>query len=260
MTQTDGVPASALTGTGLSRKARRLHFGNLPGGTATMPNADQMLAKEIWDAMRQRGLECSKPGQSPVLSVWLSGEQNFAFVEFLSAEDATNGLMLDGMDFMGQGIRVSRPSDYIPDQSAAAGQQMAVQQLLANPQAMAEAMAGAGAAAAPTAPAVVPTAVLVFSNLTAPETSDSDLSDVLEDVTEEAQNSGKTVSTDIVRAGSLAAYQAVRADSKVGDVFLKFEEVEDAHKCYLALNGRMFAGNQVQGMFMDPATFDTLKL
>ena len=97
--------------------------------------------------MRQRGLECSKPGQSPVLSVWLSGEQNFAFVEFLSAEDATNGLMLDGMEFMGQGIRVSRPSDYIPDQSAAAGQQMAVQQLLANPQAMAEAMAGAGAAA-----------------------------------------------------------------------------------------------------------------
>jgi hypothetical protein len=34
VTQTEGVPASALTGTGLSRKARRLHFGNLPAGTA----------------------------------------------------------------------------------------------------------------------------------------------------------------------------------------------------------------------------------
>ena len=101
---------------------------------------------------------------------------------------------------------------------------------------------------------------MVFSNLTAPETSDEDLSDVLEDVTEEAQNSGKTISTDIVRAGSLAAYQAVRAESAVGDVFLKFEQVEDAHKCYLALNGRMFAGNQVKGSFIDAATFDALKL
>lgn len=255
------MPASALTGSGLSRKARRLHFGNLPGGTATMPNADQLLAKEIWEAMRQRGLECSKPGTSPVLSVWLSGEQNFAFVEFLSAEDASNGLMLDGMEFMGQGIRVSRPSDYIPDQSAAAAQQMAVQQVLANPQAMAQAaQAMGGAAAGVPGAAVVPTAVLVFSNLTAPDTSDEDLSDVLEDVTEEAQNSGKTLSTDIVRPGSLAAYQAAREDTKVGDVFLKFEEVDDANKCYLALNGRMFAGNQVKGSFMDPAKFDTIKL
>ena len=73
--------------------------------------------------------------------------------------------------------------------------------------------------------AVVPTAVRVFSNLTAPDTSDEDLSDVLEDVTEEARNSGKTLSTDIVRPGSLAAYQTVREETKVGDVFLKFEEV-----------------------------------
>ena len=128
-------------------------------------------------------------------------------------------------------------------------------------QAMGGAAAGAAGAAATAGGEVVPTAVLVFSNLTAPDTSDEDLSDVLEDVTEEAQSSGgKTVSTDIVRPGSLAAYQAARAETQVGDVFLKFEEVGDAHKCYLALNGRMFAGNQVKGTFMEPDKFDTIKV
>ena len=163
VTQTEGVPESALTGTGLSRKARRLHFGNLPSMLGAQ--ADQLLAKEIWDQMKQRGLECSKPGANPVLSVWLSGEQNFSFVEFLTAEDATNGLMLDGMMFMAQSLRVSRPSDYIPsaDSSAVNAQLQAIQQL--------SGATGADGAAAPPPAAMAATEVVIFSNLTSPDTS-----------------------------------------------------------------------------------------
>ena len=268
VTQTDGATAGAITATGLSRKARRLHFGNLPGGAATIAGADQQLAREIWEGMKQRGLEVSEKDKNPVLSVWMSGEQNFAFVEFLSAEDAASGLMLDGMEFMGQPIRVSRPSDYIPDQSAAAVQQMAVQQMMADPVALAAAMAAqVGAAEGAAAPqsmlpagAVVPTQVLIFTNLTAADTSNSDLDDVLEDVQEEANNSGKTISATIARVDTVSNYQTARPDTKVGDVFVKFEEATAAHQCYLALHGRMFAGNQVQGSFMEPSVFDTITL
>jgi hypothetical protein len=63
-----------------------------------------------------------------------------------------------------------------------------------------------------------------------------------------------------VRTATLAAYQTARPETQVGDVFLRFEEVADAQKCYLSLNGRMFAGNQVKGSFMEPATFETIKL
>ena len=97
VTQTEGVPASALTGTGLSRKARRLHFGTLPAGCAGIPGADQLLASEIGAAFTARGMVCSKPDTNPVLSVWMSEEQNFSFVEFITAEDAVRDKLLPSL-------------------------------------------------------------------------------------------------------------------------------------------------------------------
>ena len=102
---------------------------------------------------------------------------------------------------------------------------------------------------------------------------------MLEDVAEEATNSGTTVSHSIVRAATLAQYQAKRPETKVGDVFLKFTETSGAEKCFLSLNGtpppfpaplsgladslpvsagRMFAGNQVMGSYMATADFDAM--
>ena len=60
---------------------------------------------------------------------------------------------------------------------------------------------------------------------------------MLEDVAEEASNSGTTLSKSIVRAATLAQYQAKRPETKVGDVFLKFTETSGAEKCFLSLNG-----------------------
>eukprot|EP01047_Picozoa_sp_COSAG01_P044811 COSAG01_NODE_4080_length_5376_cov_171.292401_5_plen_241_part_00 len=235
----------------------------------SVSGSDQLLATEIWNAFKQRGLECSKPGCNPVLSVWMSEEQNFAFVEFITAEDATNALLLDGMAFMAQPIRVSRPSDYVPSvQSQAVAQQLLMQSAMQDPAKIAllqqnivqqaAAQAGAGAVAPAAAP-VTPTTVLVLSNLTGPDTADADLDDILEDVDEEARSAGAVESSLIVRAATLAAAQAARGESIVGDVMVKFGSVESAHKCYTALHGRMFAGNQVKGSFVEPATYDTIK-
>ena len=104
---------------------------------------------------------------------------------------------------------------------------------------------------------------------------------MLEDVAEEATNSGTTLSNSIVRSATLAQYQAKRPETKVGDVFLKFTETSGAEKCFLSLNGtppspaplptlsgladslpvsagRMFAGNQVMGSYMATADFDAM--
>jgi hypothetical protein len=60
VTQAAGVPASAMNGTGLSRKARRLHFGNLPPGTYQVPGASNLLAQEVFEAFTARGLNPRK--------------------------------------------------------------------------------------------------------------------------------------------------------------------------------------------------------
>ena len=43
--------------------------------------------------------------------------------------------------------------------------------------------------------------------------------------------------------------------AQVGDVYLDFQEASHAMLCYKALHGRMFAGNQVVGIFCDPAKY-----
>ena len=104
-----------------------------------------------------------------------------------------------------------------------------------------------------------PTVALCLSNLTAADTSESELDDVLEDVHEEAGNSGAVETSLIVRASNLSAAQAARPGSVVGDVMVKFGAVDSAQKCCAALNGRLFAGNQVKATFVDPAVYEQIK-
>lgn len=105
-------------------KGRRLHFGNLPPGTCKIPGADGLLSDAIMSEFANRGLMCSMPGKTPVLSVWMSEEQNFSFVEFISGQDSETALGLDGMMFLNHPIRVARPSDYTPSHGALTPGQM----------------------------------------------------------------------------------------------------------------------------------------
>ena len=47
----------------------------------------------------------------------------------------------------------------------------------------------------------------------------------------------------------------MRAETKIGDVYVSFGDTDSAFKCYSALHGRMFGGNQVVGIFMEPEKF-----
>jgi hypothetical protein len=263
VTQAAGVPASAMNGTGLSRKARRLHFGNLPPGTYQVPGASNLLAQEVFEAFTARGLKSQKEGSNPVLSVWLSEEQNFSFVEFMTAEDSANALLLDGMVFMGQPLRIARPSDYTPSNaSVAVAQQLMMQQAVTDPAMLAQMQQqatdayGAPAEGGPQQPAEPePTTVLILTNLTGAETADTDLVDILEDVQEESAKYGKIKSGMVVKGSTVPVFSAIRPETKVGDVYLDFQEASHAMLCYKALHGRMFAGNQVVGIFCDPAKY-----
>ena len=53
------------------------------------------------------------PG-NPVLACQMNLDKNFAFIEFRSIDETTAGMAFDGINFMGQSLKIRRPRDYQP--------------------------------------------------------------------------------------------------------------------------------------------------
>ena len=53
------------------------------------------------------------PG-NPVLACQINLDKNFAFIEFRSFDETTAGMAFDGINFMGQQLKIRRPRDYQP--------------------------------------------------------------------------------------------------------------------------------------------------
>ena len=53
------------------------------------------------------------PG-NPILACQINLDKNFAFIEFRSIDETTAGMAFDGINFMGQQLKVRRPRDYQP--------------------------------------------------------------------------------------------------------------------------------------------------
>ena len=68
-----------------TRKDRRLYVGNLPLGAGL---TEKQVSEFISTSMKQRGMSMNEPDL--VLSVWLSPEGTYAFVEFHTVESANN--------------------------------------------------------------------------------------------------------------------------------------------------------------------------
>jgi len=49
---------------------------------------------------------------SPVISVWISNDGQYAFIEFRSVEEAQAGYCLNNVSILGQQLRVGRPNTY----------------------------------------------------------------------------------------------------------------------------------------------------
>ena len=53
------------------------------------------------------------PG-NPILACQINLDKNFAFIEFRSIDETTAGMAFDGINFMGQQLKIRRPRDYQP--------------------------------------------------------------------------------------------------------------------------------------------------
>ena len=82
--------------------------GNLPVGIGLTEQAVQDLFTTTLVAL---GIATPQP----VLSVWLSSEHQFSFVEMRSVQDTNIALtLLQGIQLGGRTLRVGRPADYKP--------------------------------------------------------------------------------------------------------------------------------------------------
>ncbi|XP_039252899.1 splicing factor U2AF 50 kDa subunit-like isoform X2 [Styela clava] len=112
-TGTPTGPAAPLPGTQMTRQpfylfqARRLYVGNIPFGVT-----EDAMMDFFNQQMKMSGL-AQAPG-NPVLAVQINLDKNFAFLEFRSVDETTQALAFDGINFMGQSLKIRRPSDYKP--------------------------------------------------------------------------------------------------------------------------------------------------
>lgn len=84
---------------------RKLYVGNIPAGIT-----QRMLIDIVNEAMLSLGV-IEEPG-NPVVSTWISSDGHYAFVEFRTAEEATHGFKLQGMNIEGTEIKIGRPKAY----------------------------------------------------------------------------------------------------------------------------------------------------
>jgi len=98
-----------LVGPSVTCQSRRLYVGNIPFGC----NEDAML-----DFFNQQMHLCglAQAQGNPILACQINLEKNFAFIEFRSIDETSAGMAFDGVNFMGQQLKIRRPRDYVPIQ------------------------------------------------------------------------------------------------------------------------------------------------
>merc|ERR1719440_146147 len=105
---------SPLTLAADTKAQRELYVGNLPAGI-TAAQLVQFL-NQVAQAVKVNSL----PGE-PILSATMGGGGLFAFVEFRTAEEAANGLRLNGVELLGCQLKVGRPKGYTEGQGGTPG-------------------------------------------------------------------------------------------------------------------------------------------
>ena len=94
-----------------SRRARRLHIGNLPQGVGL----DAQMLKQFFNAaLVSASLHDTSKEGDPVLDTMIAGEGKFGFVEFRTIAEAISCLALNGIELGGKQLRIERPRDYTP--------------------------------------------------------------------------------------------------------------------------------------------------
>ncbi|XP_045592873.2 splicing factor U2AF 50 kDa subunit isoform X1 [Procambarus clarkii] len=94
-------------GSTITRQARRLYVGNIPFGVT-----EEEIMEFFNQQMHLAGL--AQAAGNPVIASQVNLDKNFAFLEFRSIDETTQGIAFDGINFKGQSLKIRRPHDYQP--------------------------------------------------------------------------------------------------------------------------------------------------
>lgn len=85
---------------------RKLYIGNLPNG----------ITSPILVKMLNAALKSINPTEyasiEPIISAWINDDNHYGFIEFINADYATKGFVLNGFNFLGQVLKLGRPKTY----------------------------------------------------------------------------------------------------------------------------------------------------
>uniref|UniRef100_A0A7S0DJC4 RRM domain-containing protein n=1 Tax=Amorphochlora amoebiformis TaxID=1561963 RepID=A0A7S0DJC4_9EUKA len=95
---------------GMTRRARRLHVGNLPQGANLTP---QMLQQYLNGMLISKGLHDHRIKGDPVVACNIP-QGKFGFIELRTVHETTAALTLDGVELGDNHLKVQRPHDYQP--------------------------------------------------------------------------------------------------------------------------------------------------
>lgn len=71
----------------------------------------QTLQDVLNSALQKMNINTDPVGQS-IIGSWISPDGHYGFVDFRTAEEATNGFALNNVAILGQPLKVGRPKNY----------------------------------------------------------------------------------------------------------------------------------------------------
>jgi len=252
----------------LTRQARRIYVGNLPVQLG-------LTEKILLDFFTNTVVSLGVVTPNPVLSVWISSEMTFCFVEFRSIADASACLtLLQGIALGGRVLRVGRPADYkaLPSEydnyivgfppgtfqpPKAEGAGLAGSILNLNADSKISELSATIASSTnidkeiEAAHSSAPTKVVHLLNMVKAEDlkDNEEYLDILEDVKEECSKHGHVGKVIIPRPGQ--PYPA----SLIGTILVLFDSEDSSKKARDALDGMTFSENHVKGRYYDEQKF-----
>lgn len=264
----------------LTRRARRLHIGNLPLGVGL---TGEMLKQFFNAALVSANLHDTSKEGDPAVDAMLGTEGKFGFVEFRTIAEATSCLALNNIELGGKQLRVERPRDYaampdtmIPDLKAAGllGNTSVApdgKDLLTEGSSMPNAATGGPLALTLKAgePLSLPplnvdsaTPVVVLRNMINKDDASQpeEMSDILEDTKIECGKHGQVLNCVSPQLGTGgppgSGYEVHDVELRV---FVRFTASDAAIKCARELHGKQFDGKSVSASFLTEEKFALLQ-
>ena len=202
---------------------------------------DTLIKSFLGGALQEMGLSCSG-AENPIVSVRVNGK--FSFAEFRTMEEAANVLNLNGIQFMNQSLKLSRPSKFEANTLCSF---YSWDDLLKKFISGELKLLTAG----PTSK------VISIDNMVSPtELNDSALTEeVVQDTISECSQFGKVVRVIIPRPET-GEVKTTGGPSGIGKVFVEMSTEEEAKLTLVNLKGRKFDGKWVDVKFYPSRYFD----